>query len=290
MLCSDEKFHVCVQVKKLQILDSCREWSFKELLISVLKLMCSGLFGSSVFSLKRCTFVNMAFDCGCLPSPANIESTNLEKLEKKLKALIKKRDEDIHVLQYQVAELIADNKRQKSHLDSGLPLQPTAPPLVAFPQTPVPMQPASPMTPPHAFPAQALAKSQNSLNLCHRCGKQPDHWPDKKFQGDMSHYWPTTVFENDIDAWCRSISSRIALSDSSRMTASLMRLGWIPENVSTGWLTVLRSGHNAKHKWVGIGCKECGGCASLTIYGSMAPEAFHAWLQKSCGTPVEGVL
>ena len=116
----------------LNILDSCCEWSFQELLIIVLKLMSSEFCGSSAFSLKRCTFVNMAFDCGCLPSPAYIDSTNLEKLEKKLKALIKKRDEDINVLQYQVAELIADNKRQKSHLDSGLPFQPTAPPLVAF--------------------------------------------------------------------------------------------------------------------------------------------------------------
>ena len=122
----------------------------------------------------------MAVDCGCLPSPDNIESTSLEKLEKKLKALIKKRDEDIHVLQYQVAELIAANKRQKLDLTSGPPPQATAPPLVAPPQTPVPMQPAPPMTPPHAFPAQALAKARNSLNLCHRCGKEPDQWPDKK--------------------------------------------------------------------------------------------------------------
>ena len=232
----------------------------------------------------------MAVDCGCLPSPANIESTSLEKLEKKLKALIKKRDEDIHVLQYQVAELIAENKRQRLSLTSAPRPEATAPPLVCPPQTPVPVQPAPPMMPPHAFPAQALAKARNSLNLCHRCGKEPDQWPDKRIQSDMSHYWPTTVFENDIDSWCRSISSRIAVSDSSRMTASLMRLGWTPENASTGWLTTMRGGQKAKHKWVGIGCKECGGCASLTIYGSVAPEAFHAWLQKACGTPVEGVL
>ena len=74
------------------------------------------------------------------------------------------------------------------------------------------------------------------------------------------------------------------------MTASLMRLGWTPENASTGWLTTMRGGQKAKQKWVAIGCKECGGCASLTIYGSVAPEAFHAWLQKACGTPVDGVL
>ena len=69
-----------------------------------------------------------------------------------------------------------------------------------------------------------------------------------------------------------------------------MRLGWTPENASTGWLTTMRGGQKAKQKWVAIGCKECGGCASLTIYGSVAPEAFHAWLQKACGTPVDGVL
>ena len=232
----------------------------------------------------------MAFDCGSLPSPADTDSTNLEKLEKELKDLVKKRDEDIHVLQYQVAELIAENKRQRLSLNSGLPPQATAPPLVTPPQTPVPMQPAPPMTPPHAFPAQALAKSWNSLNVCHQCGKEPVQWPANKSQNDMSHYWPTTVFENDIDSWCRSISSRIAVSDSSRMTTSLMRLGWTPENASTGWLTTMRGGQKAKQKWVAIGCKECGGCASLTIYGSVAPEAFHAWLQKACGTPVEGVL
>ena len=205
----------------------------------------------------------MAFDCGYVldtqihltANPMVVRVAILEatyadilaakdELEQDLKGQLKKRDDDIQLLQYQMADLLAEKKRRKCLQDPGWPSAP------APPQAPVPAEPA----PPQAVPTQALA--QNPQTQCLWCGKAPSQWPDSK--GYQSAYWPETMGENDIENWCKSIASRVAVADSSKMSQQLMRMGWIPANLTTGWLTITRSGKKARHGWVAAGCQQCG--------------------------------